>query len=291
MEKTAVQVKIKTVSKKNPTRRILPGFAISLGFTITYLSLLVLVPLTALIIQSLSMDWSAYVHQMLSRRVLSSFSLSIGTSFVAACANGVIGLIIAWALVRYQFPGKRIIDSIVDLPFALPTAVAGIALTTLYAQNGWIGGLLDHFGVKVAYTPVGIIVALSFVGIPFVIRSVQPVLIDCQLEIEEAAKSLGASSVTIFRRILWPQIFPALVTGVSLSFARGLGEYGSVVFISGNMPFKTEIVPLLIMSKLEQFNYSSASAIALTFLVLSFLIMFGINLIQILYRKKYGEFV
>lgn len=289
MENVVVKVNVNTVSKKNPKRRILPGFGISLGFTIAYLSLLVIIPLTALIIQSLSMDWSVYVHQMLSRRVLSSFSLSLGTSFVAACANGVIGLIIAWALVRYEFPGKKIIDSIVDLPFALPTAVAGIALTTLYAQNGWIGGILDHFGVKVAYTPIGIIVALSFVGIPFVIRSVQPVLIECQAEIEEAAKSLGASSATIFRRILWPQIFPALVTGVSLSFARGLGEYGSVVFISGNMPFKTEIVPLLIMTKLEQFNYSSASAIALTFLVLSFLIMFGINLVQVLYRKRYGE--
>jgi sulfate/thiosulfate transport system permease protein len=268
--------------------RILPGYRLTLGITIGYLSLMVIIPIVALLVQSAQIGFAEYIHQVTSKRFLTSIRLSVLTALVASVANGIIGFIIAWSLVRYSFPGKKIIDSLIDIPFALPTAVAGIALTTLYAQNGWVGSILAHVGIKAAYTPLGIIIALSFVGIPFVIRSVQPVLIDCQKEIEDAASCLGASKGVIFRKILWPQIMPALVSGISLSFARGLGEYGSIVFISGNMPFKTEIVPLLIMTKLEQFNYAAASAIALTFLVLSFIIMLTINIFQTINRQKYG---
>jgi len=248
---------------------------------------MVILPIIALVAQSTHIGFADYFHQISSKRFLTSIRLSVLTALAASVANGFIGFIIAWSLVRYSFPGKKIIDSMIDIPFALPTAVAGIALTTLYAQNGWVGSLLAHIGIKAAYTPLGIIIALSFVGIPFVIRSVQPVLIDFQKEIEDAASCLGASKGIIFRKILWPQIMPALISGVSLSFARGLGEYGSIVFISGNMPFKTEIVPLLIMTKLEQFNYAAASAIAMTFLTISFGIMLLINVFQAINRQKY----
>jgi sulfate transport system permease protein len=250
---------------------------------------MVIIPIIALVVQSAQIGFTDYFHQISSKRFLTSIRLSVVTAFAASIVNGFIGLIIAWTLSRYSFPGKKIIDSLIDIPFALPTAVAGIALTTLYAQNGWVGSVLAQFGIKAAYTPLGIVIALSFVGIPFVIRSVQPVLIDCQKEIEDAANCLGASKGVIFRKILWPQIMPALISGVSLSFARALGEYGSIVFISGNMPFKTEIVPLLIMTKLEQFNYAAASAFALTFLVLSFGIMLTINIFQAINRLKYGN--
>ncbi|NLD93052.1 MAG: sulfate ABC transporter permease subunit CysT [Fibrobacter sp.] len=267
--------------------RILPGYRLTLGITVGYLSLMVILPIIALVAQSTHIGFADYFHQISSKRFLTSIRLSVLTALAASVANGFIGFIIAWSLVRYSFPGKKIIDSMIDIPFALPTAVAGIALTTLYAQNGWVGSLLAHIGIKAAYTPLGIIIALSFVGIPFVIRSVQPVLIDFQKEIEDAASCLGASKGIIFRKILWPQIMPALISGVSLSFARGLGEYGSIVFISGNMPFKTEIVPLLIMTKLEQFNYAAASAIAMTFLTISFGIMLLINVFQAINRQKY----
>jgi sulfate transport system permease protein len=269
--------------------RILPGYRLTLGITVGYLSLMVIIPIVALLVQSAQIGLTDYIHQVTSKRFLTSIRLSVLTALAASVANGVIGFIIAWSLVRYSFPGKKIIDSMIDIPFALPTAVAGIALTTLYAQNGWVGSILAHIGIKAAYTPLGIVIALSFVGIPFVIRSVQPVLIDCQKEIEDAASCLGASRAVIFRKILWPQLVPALISGVSLSFARALGEYGSIVFISGNMPFKTEIVPLLIMTKLEQFNYPAASAIALTFLVLSFGIMLTINILQGINRQIHNN--
>ena len=266
---------------------ILPGFGLTLGITMTYLSVMVLVPLSALIIKGANIDPHTLIYQLSSRRVLSAFGVSISASFYAAIFDAVFGLLVAWTLVRYRFIGKRLVDSLIDLPFALPTAVAGISLTTLYSNTGWLGKILEPLGIKVAYTPMGISLALAFIGLPFVVRTVQPVLEACSSEVEQAAASLGAPSKTIFTRVIFPEILPAILTGSALAFARGLGEYGSVVFISGNMPLKTEIVPLLIMTKLEQFDYVSASAIAVVFLAISFLIVFTINLLQWVGRKKY----
>ncbi|MBV7503302.1 MULTISPECIES: sulfate ABC transporter permease subunit CysT [unclassified Achromobacter] len=260
---------------------VLPGFGISMGYAVLYLSVLVLIPLAALPIKSAGLGWQGFWDAVTAPRVMASYKLTFGASFIAALVNLVFGTVVAWVLVRYRFPGKKILDALVDLPFALPTAVAGIALTALYSQKGWLGGpLSDWFGLKVAFTPLGIVIALIFIGVPFVVRTVQPVLEDVEREIEEAAASLGADRWQTFRRVLLPTIMPALMTGFALAFARAVGEYGSVVFIAGNMPMVSEITPLLIISKLEQFDYAGAAAIATVMLVLSFVLLLIINLLQ-----------
>ncbi|WP_056492984.1 sulfate ABC transporter permease subunit CysT [Brevibacillus sp. Leaf182] len=261
-------------------RGFLPGFGMTMGYTIIYLSLLVLIPLSVLFLKASTMSWEQFIGTIMDTRVLASIRVSIMTSFFAACLNAVFGVLVAWVLVRYQFAGKRIIDGIVDLPFALPTAVGGIALTSIYAENGWIGQYLAEWGIKIAYTPIGIWVALTFIGLPFVVRTVQPVLQDWDLQMEEAAATLGATRWNTFWRVVLPHLLPAIITGFALAFARALGEYGSVVFISGNMPLKTEIVPLLIMTKLEQFDYAGATAIATVMLVISFIMLLIINYLQ-----------
>ena len=258
----------------------LPGFRIALGYTVIYLSLVVLIPLGAAFLKTAGMTWPAFVHAVTSPRVMASYRLTFGASLIAALVNAVFGLLIAWVLVRYRFPFSRAVNALVDLPFALPTAVAGIALTGIYAPNGWIGCLLTPLGIKVAYTPLGVLIALTFIGLPFVVRTVQPVLEDLDRELEEAAASLGATRWQTFRRVLLPPLFPSLITGATLAFARALGEYGSVVFISGNMPMRTEITPLLIITKLEQYDYAGATAIAVVMLVASFALLLFINLLQ-----------
>jgi sulfate/thiosulfate transport system permease protein len=259
---------------------ILPGFWPTFGFSILYLSLIVLIPLSAIFLKTATADWEHFRRAVTSPAVVASYKLSFGASLGAAAVNAVFGTLVAWVLVRYSFPGKRLVDALVDLPFALPTAVAGIALTTLYTENGPVGSVLKSFGVKVAFTPLGVVVALIFIGLPFVVRSVQPVLEDADAEIEEAAASLGAGRWQTFRRVTFPLIRPAVLTGFAMSFARALGEYGSVVFISGNMPMRTEITPLIIMTRLEQYDYAGATAIALVMLVASFLLLLGINLLE-----------
>ena len=259
---------------------VLPGFGLSLGFTVTYLGLIVLIPLSTIFVKSAGLGWDGLWAAVTTPRVLASYRLSLLASLTAAVVSAVFGLIVAWVLVRYPFPGRRLVDALVDLPFALPTAVAGIALTTLYGPNGWLGSRLAALGIKVAFTPLGIIVALTFIGLPFVIRTLQPVLEDLEVDVEEAAASLGASRWDTFRRVLLPAIRPALTTGFALAFARAVGEYGSVVFISGNMPMRTEIAPLLIMTKLEQFDYAGASAIAVVLLLISFALLIAINLLS-----------
>lgn len=261
-------------------RSVLPGFRLTLGFTLLYLSLVVLIPLAGVFVKTSSLTWIQFWDTVTAPRVLASYRLSFGTSLLAAGVNLVCGLLVAWVLVRYQFWGKRFVDALVDLPFALPTAVAGIALTAIYSQNGWIGRWLDPLGIKVAFTPLGVFVALTFIGLPFVVRTVQPVLEDVEAELEEAAASLGANRWQTFRRVILPLLFPSLLTGFALAFARALGEYGSVVFISGNMPMKTEITPLLIITKLEQYDYAGATALAVVMLVVSFLMLLTINLLQ-----------
>ncbi|ALU88750.1 sulfate ABC transporter permease subunit CysT [Herbaspirillum rubrisubalbicans] len=267
-------------------RRVLPGFRLSLGFTIFYLALIVLIPLSALFLKTFTLTWAGFVEAVTSPRVMASYRLSFGASLIAAFLNVIFGGIVAWVLVRYRFPGKRIIDALVDLPFALPTAVAGIALTTLYSQNGWLGKLLVPFGIKVAFTPLGVLVALTFIGLPFVVRTVQPVLEEAERELEEAAASLGASRWQTFARVIFPTIMPALLTGFALAFARASGEYGSVVFIAGNMPMVSEITPLFIVTKLEQYDYAGATAIAMVMLVVSFILLLTINLLQAWTRKR-----
>jgi sulfate transport system permease protein len=262
-----------------------PGFGLSLGFTLAYLSFIVLIPLCALVVQSTTLGWQHFYRAAASPRVMASYRLTIGTSLAAAAINTVAGLLVAWVLARYRFPGKRIVDALVDLPFALPTAVAGIALTSLYVPNGWLGQFLVPRGIHVAFTWVGITLAMAFVGLPFVVRSVQPVIEDLDREIEEAARSLGASSWQTFRRVIFPTILPALITGAGLAFARALGEYGSVIFIAGNMPMKTEITALLIVSKLEEFDYAGATAVATVLLLVSFFMVLVLNLIQARSRK------
>jgi sulfate transport system permease protein len=259
---------------------VLPGFGLSMGFAMTYLSLIVLFPLSMIFLEAAAFDWRSFRDVILDPRVVASFRISFLTAFLAAAVNAFFGLLVAWVLVRYRFPGRRLIDGLVDLPFALPTAVAGIALTTLYAENGWVGGLLKELGIKVSFTPLGITVALVFIGLPFVVRTVQPVLEELETEVEEAAVLLGARRLQVFFRVILPGLLPSLLTGFALAFARGLGEYGSVVFISGNMPMKTEIVPLLIMTKLEQFDYPGATAIAAVMLIVSFLLLLVINVLQ-----------
>jgi len=261
-------------------RSALPGFGPALGFTLFYLSLIVLIPLAALGIKTASFGWDALWTTVTSPRVLASYRVSFGTAFAAACTNAVLGLLVAWVLVRYRFPGRALADALVDLPFALPTAVAGITLTTLLAKNGWVGRYLEPLGIQVAFTPLGITIALIFIGLPFVVRSVQPVLEDLEVELEEAAAILGANRWQTFRRVLFPALTPAVLTGFALAFARGVGEYGSVVFISGNMPMKTEIAPLLIVTRLEQYDYAGATAIAVAMLVVSLLMLVAINGLQ-----------
>lgn len=264
------------------TRRhsVLPGFGLSLGYTLLYLSLVLFIPLGALFIRTAELDLNSFVATVTAPQVMAAYRLTFGTSFAAAVVNAASGLLVAWVLVRYQFPGKKLIDAMVDLPFALPTAVAGISLTTLLAPNGWIGRYLEAIGIKAVFTPLGITIALIFIGLPFVVRMVQPVLEDLEADVEEAAASLGATRWQTFRRVLLPAVFPPLLTGFALAFARALGEYGSVVFISGNMPFKTEIVPLLIMTKLEQYDYAGATAIAVVMLGVSFVLLLAINMLQ-----------
>ncbi|MDQ0196192.1 sulfate ABC transporter permease subunit CysT [Paenibacillus wynnii] len=266
-------------------RRVLPGFGLTMGFSVLYLSLVVLLPLSALLFNSTGLSWSKFWDVATDPRVLASYRVSLGTAAAAALVDGFLGLLLAWVLVRYDFPGKRIFDALIDLPFALPTAVAGVSLTALYSANGWIGSMLDPLGIKVAYTPLGITIALMFIGIPFVVRTVQPVLEDMEKDMEEAAATLGAGRLRTFFTILLPELFPPLLTGFALAFARGIGEYGSVVFISGNMPMRTEIAPLLIMSKLEQYDYAGATAVALILLLISFLMLLVINTLQRWARK------
>jgi len=259
---------------------VLPGFGLALGYTLTYLSLIVLIPLSTLFVKSAALTGSQFWEIVTHARVLASYRLTFGASLVGALVNLLFGFLVAWVLVRYRFAGRRVLDAIVDLPFALPTAVSGIALTAVYSPNGWLGQYLEPWGIRTAFSPLGVIIALTFIGLPFVVRTLQPALEELDPEIEEAAASLGATRWQTFRRVIFPAILPALLTGFALSFARALGEYGSVVFISGNMPMKTEITSLLIITKLEQYDYAGATAIALVMLIASFLILFGINLLQ-----------
>ncbi|SMF91330.1 sulfate transport system permease protein [Paenibacillus uliginis N3/975] len=272
-------------AKSRGRRRVLPGFGIGMGFTVFYMSLVVLVPLSALLLNHTGLTWGKFWEIAADPRVLASYKVSLGTAALAALIDTILGLLLAWVLVRYEFPGKQLWDALIDLPFALPTAVAGVALTAIYSANGWIGSLLEPLGIKVAFTPLGITLALMFIGIPFVVRTVQPVLQDAERDAEEAAATLGAGRWRTFRTVIFPALIPPLLTGFALAFARGIGEYGSVVFISGNMPMKTEIAPLLIMSKLEQFDYAGATAVALLLLLISFLMLLGINLLQHWTRK------
>ena len=261
-------------------KSILPGFGLSLGFTVVYLSLIVLIPLAAVFLKTSTLSWPQFWHIVSAPRALASYRLSFGASGIAATINLVFGLVVAWVLVRYTFPGKRLFDSLVDLPFALPTAVAGIALTAIYSGNGWIGQYLQPLGIKAAYSRLGVVIALTFTGLPFVVRTVQPVLEDLDKEMEEAAASLGADRWQTITRVLLPAVMPAALTGFAMAFARAVGEYGSVVFISGNMPMRTEITPLLIITKLEQYDYAGATAIAVVMLVASFALLLTINLLQ-----------
>lgn len=271
---------------KHKPSRVLPGFHLSLGFTIFYLSLIVLIPLSAVFLKTFTMTWDSFIAAVTSDRVVASYKLTFGASLLAAFFNAIFGGIVAWVLVRYKFPGKKFIDALVDLPFALPTAVAGIALTALYAPNGWLGRYLEMVGIKVAFTPLGVLVALTFIGLPFVVRTIQPVLEDAERELEEAAASLGASHWQTFAKVIFPTVFPALLTGFALAFARATGEYGSVIFIAGNMPMVSEITPLFIVTKLEQYDYAGATAIAVVMLLVSFVMLLTINLLQAWTRKR-----
>ena len=272
----------------NPRRQqILPGFGLTMGYTVTYLSLIVLIPLAAVVLSAYGLPLAQWVQVLATPRVLASFKLSVGASLIAAVVNAVFGLLIAWVLTRYQFPGRRLLDALVDLPFALPTAVAGIALTTLYAPNGWLGRLLTPMGIKVAFTPLGVIVALSFISLPFVVRTLQPVIADLDQDLERAADTLGAGPLLVFRRVIFPALLPALITGSALAFSRALGEYGSVIFIAGNIPLVSEIVPLVIMTKLEQFQYREAAVVAVTMLLLSFAMMFVVNAAQLALQRRH----
>ncbi|CAN7239694.1 sulfate ABC transporter permease subunit CysT [Massilia sp. LjRoot122] len=280
---------MQTIAPRRSPGRVIPGFGISLGFTIFYLALIVLIPLSAVFLKTFTMSWDAFWTAVTSERVVASYKLSFGASLLAAFINVIFGGIVAWVLVRYTFPGKRIIDALVDLPFALPTAVAGITLTALYSHNGLIGEQLAKFGIKVAFTPLGVLVALTFIGLPFVVRTVQPVLEEAERELEEAAASLGASPLQTFWRVVLPAIVPALLTGFALAFARATGEYGSVIFIAGNLPMVSEITPLFIITKLEQYDYAGATAIAVVMLVISFILLLTINLLQAWTRKRAGK--
>jgi sulfate/thiosulfate transport system permease protein len=271
------------------SRRVLPGFGLSLGFTLIYLSLIVLIPLSAVLLKAASLSWPQFWNIVTAPRVVASYKLSFGTALLAAAISSTFGLMLAWSLVRYSFPGKRIVDALIDLPFAMPTAVAGIALTALYAQNGWIGQYLEPLGIKVAFTPLGVLVALIFIGVPFAVRTVQPVLEDMDAEFEEAAASLGADRWQTFSRVVFPMLLPAILTGFALAFARAVGEYGSVIFIAGNMPMVSEITPLIIITKLEQFDYAGATAVATVMLVVSFSVLLVINGLQAWTARRAGR--
>lgn len=266
---------------------VLPGFSLALGYSVLYLALIVLIPLAAVFLKSTELGWTGFWQVTTQPRVLASFKLSFGAALIAAAINVVFGLIFAWVLVRYRFPGRRLMDALIDLPFALPTAVAGIALATLYANNGWIGSILAPLGIEVAYTPIGVLVALIFIGLPFVVRTVQPVLEDLETEVEEAAACLGANRWQTFRRVIVPYLTPALLTGFAMAFARAVGEYGSVIFIAGNMPMVSEIVPLMIITKLEQYDYAGATAIAVVMLVVAFVLLLLINLLQAWAQRRH----
>jgi sulfate transport system permease protein len=273
---------------RRAAKKVLPGFGLTLGYTLFYLSIIVLIPLSALLFKTFSLTWEQFVSAVTSPRVMASYRLTFGASLIAALVNLVFGLLVAWVLVRYKFPGKKIVDALVDLPFALPTAVAGISLTALLASNGWLGQYLEPMGIKLAFTPAGVVIALIFIGLPFVVRTVQPVLEDAEKELEEAASSLGASRLQIFTKVLLPHIAPALLTGFAMAFARAIGEYGSVIFIAGNMPMISEITPLIIIGKLEQYDYAGATAVAVVMLVISFLLLLVINGLQAWQRRNAG---
>jgi len=275
-------------SPKRTPQRVLPGFRLTLGYTVLYLSLIVLIPITALFFKTFTLTWEQFVFAVTSPRVMASYRLTFGASLIAALVNLVFGLLLAWVLVRYKFPGKKIVDALVDLPFALPTAVAGISLTALLAGNGWLGQYLEPMGIKLAFTPAGVVIALIFVGMPFVVRTVQPVLEDAEKELEEAATALGANRLQIFTKVIFPHIAPALLTGFAMAFARAIGEYGSVIFIAGNMPMVSEITPLIIIGKLEQYDYAGATAVAVVMLVISFILLLVINGLQTWQRKTTG---
>lgn len=275
-------------SKQRPVRA-LPGFNLTLGYTLVYLSLIVLIPLSALVFKTLNLTWTEFWEAVTSPRVVASYRLTFGASLIAASVNAVFGLLIAWVLVRYDFWGKKLVDALVDLPFALPTAVAGISLTALLASNGWVGQLLEPFGIQLAFNPKGVVIALIFIGLPFVVRTVQPILEDTEKELEEAATCLGATRWQTFSLVVFPSIAPALLTGFAMAFARAVGEYGSVIFIAGNMPMVSEITPLIIISKLEQYDYAGATAVALVMLILSFILLLIINGLQAWQRQRNGE--
>ena len=270
-------------------RRVMPGFGLTLGYSVAWLSLIVLIPLAGVFIKTSELGFAGLLRVWTDARVLAALQLSFGTAFVAGAFNALAGTLVAWVLVRYEFPGRRMIDGLIDLPFALPTAVAGIALTALYAGNGWIGQWLTPLGIKVAYAPLGIVVALVFVGLPFVVRTLQPVLAEARVELEEAAATLGATRLQTLRKVLLPTLYPAMLTGFALAFARGVGEYGSVIFIAGNLPRVTEIAPLLIVIKLEEFDYAGATAVAAAMLLLSFLLLLAINLLQAFAARRVGR--
>jgi len=274
---------------KSRSFSVLPGFGLSLGYTLVYLSLIVLIPLAAVFIKTTELSWEQFWNVVSSPRVVASYKLSFGASLLAAAINAVFGMLLAWALVRYSFPGKKIIDALVDLPFALPTAVAGIALTALYAPNGWLGQYLEPLGIKVAFAPLGVLVALVFIGLPFVVRTVQPILEDLETELEEAAASLGANRWQTFWYVVFPILLPALLTGFALAFARAVGEYGSVIFIAGNIPMVSEITPLMIITRLEQYDYNGATAIAVVMLVFSFVLLLAINGLQAWTARRTGR--
>ena len=280
---------MRTKHNKTSGKNILPGFNLTLDYALFYLSLIVLIPLSAVFIKTFTLTWPEFVAAVASPRVVASYKLTFGASFIAAIINVIFGLLTAWVLTRYEFFGKKFIDAFVDFPFALPTAVAGIALSAIYATNGWVGSLLEPLGIKVAYTPLGVVVALTFIGLPFVVRTVQPVLEDLGAEVEEAAASLGANRLQVFYKIILPAIWPALITGFALAFARAIGEYGSVIFIAGNMPMVSEITPLIIITKLEQYDYAGATAVAAVMLVISFILLFAINGFQWWSNRRLGN--
>ena len=276
-----------TATKRRP-QRVLPGFGLTLGYTLFYLSIIVLIPLSALVFKTFTLTWPQFWQAVSAPRVLASYQLTFGASLIAALVNVVFGLLIAWVLVRYEFPGKKIVDALVDLPFALPTAVAGISLTALLAGNGWVGQYLEPLGIELAFKPAGIVIALIFISLPFIVRTVQPVLQDTEKELEEAASSLGANRWQIFTKVIFPSIAPALLTGFAMAFARAVGEYGSVIFIAGNVPMISEITPLIIIGKLEQYDYAGATAVAVVMLVISFVLLLLINALQSWQRRTAG---
>ena len=284
----ATPLPVTAAPQKRAPRRVLPGFNITLGYTLLYLSLVVLIPLSALVFKTFTLSWEQFWAAVSSPRVLASYRLTFGASLIAALVNVVFGLLVAWVLVRYTFPGKKIVDALVDLPFALPTAVAGISLTALLAGNGWVGQFFEPYGIQLAFNPNGVVIALIFIGLPFVVRTVQPVLEDTEKELEEAATSLGATRWQIFRHVILPSIAPALLTGFAMAFARAIGEYGSVIFIAGNMPMVSEITPLIIIGKLEQYDYAGATAVATVLLLFSFILLLIINGLQAWQRKRSG---